>query len=245
MRDLVKAWLVPGTPSFLLIVIGVSLPLIFVRRTRALGIAAAAVVILSYLLLSLPIVADAVAAPLAQQSRPADAVAIDGVDAVLLLIGDNQRGRAMETVRLFRLLRPRWVIVSGPSVWAEVLQFSGIAANQIIVESQSGTTYEQATGLRPVIEMYRIRRIVLVASQVHMPRAFAVFQTLGYDVIPAPSPVADGMKLLGWWQWIPQTSALELSRDAIYEYCALPYYRWRGWIVQGGPARERRRSRFP
>ena len=230
LRELLKTWLVPGTPSFLLLAIAATVPLLVGRRTRAIGATALGIVILAYLILSTPIVADALLARLTRQNPFPDAVAGDHIDAVLFLVGDSPSERAMQTIRLSRQFRPRWVIVSGPSIWADVLQLGGISPGQIIVESQAGTTYEQAINLRPVVADHHIRHIVLVASRVHMPRALAVFKTLGYDVSAAPSPVDYEIRSSGWWRLVPQVSALELSRDAIYEYCALPYYRWQGWI---------------
>jgi hypothetical protein len=32
------------------------------------------------------------------------------------------------------------------------------------------------------------------------------------------------------WQFLPTYASLLVSRDALYEYAALAYYRWRGWI---------------
>jgi uncharacterized SAM-binding protein YcdF (DUF218 family) len=71
----------------------------------------------------------------------------------------------------------------------------------------------------------------LVASRLHIRRAAGAFRARGYDVVPVPSPLAYEERRGAWWRFIPQTSALAVGRDAIYEYVACTYYWWEGWLA--------------
>lgn len=82
----------------------------------------------------------------------------------------------------------------------------------------------QVAGLEPPVE----RRIVLVTSALHMPRAFYSFDAAGFEVCPMPTD----------WRFIPfglpgylipQTSALVKTEVALHELVGLAYYRWLNW----------------
>jgi uncharacterized SAM-binding protein YcdF (DUF218 family) len=134
-------------------------------------------------------------------------------------------------LRIYFECQPRWFIVSGPPDWAAVLRASGVPADRLLVESQSQNTYEQAAMLEPLAAQHQIRRLFLVASQLHIRRAAGTFRTRGYDVIPVTSPI-DYRPVQGHWRrFVPQKAALALSRAAIYEYAAWSYYRWEGWLA--------------
>src|SRR5439155_1597212 len=84
-------------------------------------------------------------------------------------------------------------------------------------------TYEQATMIGPLLSTHHIHRMFLVASRLHIRRAVSVFRSRQYDVVPIPSAIAYQEDLTGRSRFVPQASAMALSRDAIYEYVALAW----------------------
>ncbi len=105
--------------------------------------------------------------------------------------------RLTETLRLARALPDAKVIFTGgsgalfggPDAGAAVQQFfvdAGIAADRIIVEKASRTTYENATLTKVLVNPTAKDRWLLVTSAYHMPRSVGVFRKVGFDVVPYP-----------------------------------------------------------
>jgi len=84
------------------------------------------------------------------------------------------------------------------------------------VERRSRTTRENARETAALLAPAWIKNVVLVTSAVHMHRAVAEFEAAGVTVVPAPvgGTLTVGRGLLAW---LPRPSALERSRDALYE----------------------------
>lgn len=93
------------------------------------------------------------------------------------------------------------------------------------VEIQSDDTWENArhaARLSPSLP----RRIVLVTSLIHMPRAHGAFASAGFEVCPLGT---DARRLPSRLPWalVPRTSALANAEMALHEWAGLAYYRWR------------------
>jgi uncharacterized SAM-binding protein YcdF (DUF218 family) len=111
-----------------------------------------------------------------------------------------------------------------------LMQEWGVPAEAILVEDRSLNTRENALFSFELLRARQIRRILLVTSATHMPRAAAVFRKAGFEVIPAPADFVTGWTSLDlpldWW---PGADALEKSDQAIKEWLGLWIYRLRGW----------------
>lgn len=175
------------------------------------------------------------------------------VDAIVVLgggVGRNSWGvnlrsgadRVWFAARLFRAGRAPLVIVSGGSIselgmeWAEApamasfLQDLGVPEDAILLESESQTTYENAIFTERLLRERGIKRVLLVTSALHMPRALATFRKLDLEVIPAPTDF-EAEPPSGYWllRWLPDADALESSSRALKEYLGLWVYRARDW----------------
>lgn len=104
--------------------------------------------------------------------------------------------------------------------YAETL---GVPAASITVEPRSADTWgnaREAAALSPPLP----RRVVLVTSPVHMPRAQLAFARHGFDVCPRSA----GRRRLPSrlpWALVPRTSALARTEMALHEAVGLAYYR--------------------
>jgi uncharacterized SAM-binding protein YcdF (DUF218 family) len=187
------------------------------RRLTSLGFV---LLVGSYLVLSLPIVANSLADSVTSY-RPLESLSsLQGVDTLVVLDGDNRRGRVREARRVFDGIKPERVIVSGSTWLLDALIEAGIPEERVTHETQSATTLEQLQMLRTD----GLGTSALVASRLQMPRIAMLAKTVGIlpELVPASidiEPPTSGMR-----RFIPAYIALRVSRDALYELMALAYY---------------------
>ena len=112
----------------------------------------------------------------------------------------------------------------------EFLEKWGVPAEAILVEPQSQNTHEIAVLSKPILEARGARRLLLVTSAMHMPRALAIFQHEGMPATPVPTDFQTGWgqpQLL--FELVPDAEALARSKLALREWIGLTVYRLRGW----------------
>ena len=131
-------------------------------------------------------------------------------------------------------------VQSGAESMAQLLSIMGVPPAAVWQESRSRNTYENAVESKKLLDAEGIRRIILVTSALHMPRARAIFSRQGFDVIPAPT---DYTVTAAAWDYyltpdpaiqvfnlLPTTEALDNTIGALKEYMGLVVYRLRGWL---------------
>ena len=203
-------------------------------RWRKLSRTALAALTAGYLVLSLPPVANGLAERLTSYQPLTDIAPLTGVKMVVVLDGDNRRGRVREAKRLFDGLHPERVVVSGERWMLDALIEMGLPHDRIVQEFESRNTREQIEFVR----RWPPRSVVLVASRFQMPRIAALLGPAGDDVYLAPALADTELSALSSIQWlIPRYSALRISRDVLYELVALQYYRRAGYTVGPKPGR--------
>ncbi len=120
---------------------------------------------------------------------------------------------------------------------AQVLELLGVPAAAIQQESRSRNTYENALEARRLLEPQGVRRILLVTSALHMPRAVGLFRHQGFEVIPAPADIrmldprarAEAPLLTRITSWvIPDAETLAYTTRALHEYMGIAAYRVMG-----------------
>ena len=188
------------------------------------------VLLLVYLVLGVPWVANALAKGVSEYRPVCDQSVLAGAGILVVLHGDNAQGRVREASRLFERIAPPVVVVCGSHKFLEAILDAGIPANRVRHEWMSTTTQEQIATLARWIDGEESRRVVLVASLLHMTRVAALANAQGFHPVLAPSPVDIEPPTSGFWQFVPTYASLMVSRDAIYEYAALASYRRHGWI---------------
>ena len=88
-----------------------------------------------------------------------------------------------------------------------VARFMGVSGEDMIIESASKDTGEQARLIKPIVGT---APFVLVTSAIHMPRSMALFEKLGMSPIPGPAGSTSRVKLPFVLQDIfPRVSALD------------------------------------
>jgi len=113
---------------------------------------------------------------------------------------EEQGDRVLFAAELFKRGKAPKIITTGGLVakWdgrsyyeasdaAELLLQLGVPREAIEEENRSMTTGENALFVKKMIEGRGVKRILLVTSALHMPRAMKMFSILGVEVIPAPT----------------------------------------------------------
>ena len=229
MIDVAKTLFAPGTMPFAVLVAGAG-ALLAVRRgrSRRLGVSIWVALAGVYFVLALPATAERLSAGLMKFDRLHDVHDARGASTIVMISGDSAHARVVETLRLFHLLRPRWIVGSGPPEMREALIAAGVPSERIIAEVMAQTTRQQAVAVAELVRARELGPVVLVASAIHMPRALGAFQAVGLSVVPSPSATRQIAGLPRYW---PAYDGLRLSREAIYEHVAIAYYRWKGWMA--------------
>ncbi len=117
--------------------------------------------------------------------------------------------------------------ISDTATMARSLRQLGIPADAIAEETQSQNTRENATLTDQTLRAFQKKRVLLVTSALHMPRAMAAFASTSIQATAAPLP-----RQIRWKStfdrspWQPNMQTLLASRSIIKEYAGLVLY----WI---------------
>ena len=145
--------------------------------------------------------------------------------------GDDMLARTVTAVRLQRQLKIP-VIVSGGSGYAgrspeapvikRFLLDLGVEEHQILVESLSRDTKENALYCRDILRKRGFRYPLLVTSAYHMRRSINMYQKVGVPVTPVPAQFVTGGNIpLIWADFLPSAHALQQTEKALKEYLGL------------------------
>ncbi|MBI1805587.1 MAG: YdcF family protein [Ignavibacteria bacterium] len=144
--------------------------------------------------------------------------------------------RLTEGIRLYREIPGSKLLLSGGNyfgppadaeVMAKVAVSLGVNQQDIVLESKSEDTAEQAQFIYPIVKN---DRFILVTSASHMPRAMALFRKQGMSPIPAPTDYMMKSPGLTPANFYPNVEALEQTKIAVYEYLGMAWAKVRGKI---------------
>lgn len=112
---------------------------------------------------------------------------------------------------------------------AAFIEALGVPASALLLETRSRNTWENAVYSKKLLDERHIRKVLLVTSAMHMPRAIALFEKQRIAIIPAPTDF-EATPPEGSWllRWLPDAGALAGSTRALKEYLGLWVYRMRG-----------------
>lgn len=234
LSKIVGAVVLPPVGPLLVALAGLMLMSRFRRAGRAMAFAGVA----SLLLLSVPLVSDALSwivsdgrALAADEPVHADAIVVLGCGArtdAAEYGGDTLTSMSLERARYGAVLARRYrlpVAVSGGVVLRVGRPEADLIGEAMETEfgvpvrwreRESRNTHENATGLRDMLQPEGVRRVVLVSHGVDMRRARREFEAAGFDVTMAPT-VIPTVRLDGFRDLVPAMFALRESYLALYE----------------------------
>lgn len=141
--------------------------------------------------------------------------------------------RALAGIELWRRTPGATLVFAGGGPFAvsesatlqDLAELLGVAAGSIRREDRSQTTWENAQQLRMLTPALP-QRIWLVSSALHLPRALIAFRAAGFE----PCAYASDRRYVppgGVGYYLPQSSALIKTEEAIHEIIGQVLYRWR------------------
>jgi uncharacterized SAM-binding protein YcdF (DUF218 family) len=234
LKTVLKAFVLPPAGPLLLGLLGF---LLLERRPR-LARACLLIGMASLWLLSTPLVSDAMTR-LVERYPPLDLQQAASAQAIVILGGGGQRGRApeyagpaAEPLLLERLAYGAYVakqtglpiLVTGSGIEAHAMHdtlLRNFAVEARWVEDQAYDTFENARNSSRLLAADGVHRIVLVTRATHLPRSVKEFAAAGFDVVPAPTGMLS-RRDLGIFLWIPNPDALLRSYMALYELAGEP-----------------------
>lgn len=176
------------------------------------------------------------------------AVILGGVLKVAMPPGieTNLSGAVDRVYHAFKLLnagKVKKIIIVGDSVqWKKtghseakrikhlLISWGGVP-DSIVVADRSLNTYENALETKEVFAALNVSSALLVTSAMHMPRAYAAFQTAGINVIASPTDYETvNRKGAGVMSYLPDVKALMLTTFLFREIMGFVYYKLQGWI---------------
>jgi uncharacterized SAM-binding protein YcdF (DUF218 family) len=181
-----------------------------------------------------------------QEERPKDAEAIVVLDGGGLP-PDQTRARAelapaslfrtLHAARLYHQAGPCLLLVTGggkldPDVpgppfvelMAELLLQLGVRPSDLLVESTSRTTYENAVESRKVLQKRSVNRIVLVTDATHLPRAVRCFRKQGFEVTPSGCHYQATELKPSVYFFLPAEAGIRGNQEAAHEWIGLAWY---------------------
>ncbi|MDO8787887.1 MAG: YdcF family protein [Sulfuritalea sp.] len=248
LKKLLAALILPPTGPVLLALLGLWLMRARSRRWQHGGFWLATLSLLSLFALSLPIVGNALMAPL-EPHPPITKIQLQQVQAIVILgggshsqapeyggdtVGSASLERLRYGARLTRESRLPLLVTGGApfggraeaELMREALE-SDFGVKVRWVEAASHDTAENASLSAPLLKAAGITRIALVSHGWHLPRAIPLFEKQGLEVTPAPTafstqPPSSIAALL--------PGGLEQSRQALNEYLGQLYNRLKDMI---------------
>jgi uncharacterized SAM-binding protein YcdF (DUF218 family) len=107
----------------------------------------------------------------------------------------------------------------------------GIPDSNIILETESKNTYENAVNVKPILEKhFKKGRYVLITSAFHMRRALGCFKTAGIEVTPYSTD-----RMSGPWRWdidfllIPKIEVMASWDILLHEWMGMIMYKLAGY----------------
>jgi uncharacterized SAM-binding protein YcdF (DUF218 family) len=100
----------------------------------------------------------------------------------------------------------------------------GIPASSILVTEEVGNTADEAKAVRRIAEERKLKRIILVTTAWHMPRAEYLFRTRGVPVLPFPADYYTSDEPPTLLNFLPQAGALGNTEVMLRESYGHLYY---------------------
>ncbi|GGB68650.1 membrane protein [Flavobacterium suaedae] len=143
--------------------------------------------------------------------------------------------RLTEGIRLYNEGNKAPLILSGytkystkpahAKLMAETAISLGVKAKDTIMLTQPAVTWEEAIAFKK--RFGNDKKLILVTSAYHMPRAIKTFKRVGLNPVPAPTDYQvkhDTDNLM--YNWKPSSEKIKYTTKALHEYAGMLYYKW-------------------
>jgi uncharacterized SAM-binding protein YcdF (DUF218 family) len=241
LNKLLPIFVLPLGLVVLLLVVGL------VRKKRWPVIAALAVLTIG----SMPLVGNALTHWL-ESRYPAVAIdQVESADAIVPLGGIfgplvpegylpnvGEAGERLEAgITLMQKKKAPWLVFTGGRLpWSSQLEVEGASSKrvamargvtdqQILITREVGNTSDEAQAVAAMMRERGWRKIILVTSAWHMPRAARLFRKAGVDFVPFPVDYLTGAKdSLTMLDFLPSAGGLQRTETVLREWYGILFY---------------------
>jgi len=98
----------------------------------------------------------------------------------------------------------------------------GVQDTRILLTGIAANTADE---VKSVMDLGGIKRIILVTSAFHMPRARMLFKRAGIESVPYPTDFRSAARQSNWLSLVPSADGLDSTSDAVREFIGRIYYR--------------------
>lgn len=213
-------------------------------RFRRIGRALIGLGIAWSLLWSIPVASDWLRGTLEKRHRIVDEQTLPRADAIVVLGGATRYGwmqhervdpwelgssRLAAGARAWLSGRAPIVILTGgrgdqgsseAARMKRAIMRLGVPEHALRLEEHSRNTEDNAIQTAHIAHRLGARRILLVTSALHMPRAMLLFKRTGLEVVAVPVPER-AVRTTWMDRWLPSSNVLWRSGRALKEYIAL------------------------
>lgn len=119
---------------------------------------------------------------------------------------------------------------SEAAVYADDLRQLGVDPADLLLESRSMNTWQNAQFSGPLLKAWDADRVLLVTSGFHLRRSMLYFTHFGIRPIPVRADYLDGEM-----SWLPLSHNFSMTDVALHEYVGIARYHWynaMGWNVR-------------
>lgn len=152
----------------------------------------------------------------------------DAADRFERAVALYQAGRAR--VLVFSSVRPPAPGLAGEGERLRLIAMGrGVPLSAIMLTAETINTASEADALSALARQQHWKRVLLVTSAYHMPRAMRLFRNTPAEIVPVPVGYeARNSRLRGTGfipdRWMPQAGALFHSERALHEYAGSLFY---------------------
>jgi len=141
--------------------------------------------------------------------------------------------RVLTAYKLYRISK-KPLILSGGRIFGRTAEAQiakrtllslGVSEKDIITESKSVDTYENALFVKEIADAYKMSRIVLVTSAYHMKRSHLLFGRHFREIVPYPAGHITSRIGHDALSFLPSAAALADVSLAMKEYMGIAFYR--------------------
>jgi len=235
-------------PLFIILVL-LGASILRLTRNRGRRLILAAIFLILYLL-STGFVANALLTHLENSVSPSPLAS--HYDAVIVLSGmtgvqhrdavefSEAVDRILAGIQLVKTGKADYLIISGgdgsltqgnrpeAEILKEFAEQWGVAPNQIIVDSRSRNTWENATRTAELLERQPMNKLLLVTSAFHMFRSRGCFKQAGLEVDVLPVDFSAESKAADFRSFLPSSYALARTNRVIHEVVGIIAYQVAG-----------------
>jgi uncharacterized SAM-binding protein YcdF (DUF218 family) len=150
----------------------------------------------------------------------------------------GEAGERLEAgIVLWQKKKADWLVFTGGRVpWSSQVEVEGafskraaivrgIPADQILVTREVGNTIDEAHAVLDLMHERGWRKIILVTSAWHMPRAARLFRKVGVDLVPFPVDLQINPKeSLTFLDFLPRAEGLQKTETALRELYGIMFY---------------------